>query len=192
VANDPATSATSAVASSLTASPWDIEFELAREVIYHRGRQAWFDGLQRTFLFTNIVLGTAAVSAYFPAQISGIVIAVCSALTLAMKLPEQARFHGERVQRYCEMAERLTDTFNTETAAALRKEMLRLSATEPAPHRAVNMQAYNEALVSCKRDAAFKRVVTPLQFFFRHLWRFDRADFPQVGTADAADPQRAA
>src|SRR5947209_6607655 len=123
MAEQPATTpATAATPSSLTADPWDIEFELAQLVVYHRSRQAWLNGLQNFILFFNIFFGTAAASTYVPVVVSGLFVALASAFTLASKLPDQLRFQSERLQKYCDMAERLAESFNAETALSLRKE----------------------------------------------------------------------
>lgn len=178
VAEHADTAATAATPASLTADPWDIEFELAQAVIYHRSRLAWLSGVQNSILFFNIFFGTAAASTYIPVAISGLFVALASAFTLATKLPEQLRTQAERLQKCCDMAEKLAENFDSSTALALRKEMVRLSGAEHASFRVVETLAYNEAIAACRRDPQFQREISKSQYRLRHFWRFDGTVFP--------------
>lgn len=166
-------------------SPTEIDllrFELLRNANYHEARAGWFSGIHRLTLLLAIILGSGAVFALgrdFPelGQISGILVAVVTGLSLVYDYAGRARDHSELRRRYCELMARLDDD---EIPKSVRADATRILPDEPATMYAVNALAHNAAGTTLWGDDFNRVKVGFMRRRLRHLVAFGSAEFPAL------------
>lgn len=155
-----------------------LEFQLATEVAYHTGREAWFGGLQRLTLFINVALGAGLLADYIDVKLAGFLVALASTLDVTFDFAGQARRHRDLRGRFSALAEEIAD--RRCDPLGVRRSMLRLNADAPPSYRAAEAIAYNQALAGLGRDKDYRLVVPIIQRLLRHCWPFGGTSYESI------------
>lgn len=144
---DAAPGYTGPAAGDQTATAQGFRFELMRSAIYHDIRADWLGRANRWSLFWTLILGSGAVAALgaqLPTlgQISGLGVAVISALSLVWDFSGQARTHSDLKRQFYGL---LADLEEGLPAEKIRAQERRLFAEEPPALRVVMATAENWA-----------------------------------------------
>jgi len=167
-------SAAANVPTTLNADPETIEFELAVEVLYHKSRGAWFEGLHRWAMFGVIVFGSAAVAQVVNVKLCGMLAVLSATIDLAFNVPERARQNLDIAAKYLRITEdAAAKEFAVDACLDARKAMLRLSIDEPPVYQAAKGVAFNQAIIALRRDKGHRATIQWWKRLLRHVWRFD-------------------
>ena len=156
-----------------------LTFDLLQNAAYHADRLAHFTRLHRGVSFVSIVLGTGAVVgglAKCPAlaAAAGILVAVASALDLALDLRGQARSHERLRERvFSLMADIDEADGDPARLRTIRAALTRTYGEEAADMCVVNALAYNAAIQATHRNVDTNDLI-PLGFVKRHLRHWAR------------------
>lgn len=143
-------------AASVTAA--DLAFDLLQNAAYHADRLAHFTRLHRSVSFVSIVLGAGAVVGALAkcpalAAAAGILVAVASALDLALDLRGQARNHERLRERvFSLMADIEEADGDPARLRTIRASLTRTYGEEAADMCVVNALAYNAAVQATHRN----------------------------------------
>jgi hypothetical protein len=161
----------------------DVEFDCVRSAIYHGARMHFLDLLNRWMMFI-VVLSSTATMANFILQMGvspeffAIISATFAAANIAFGISNSARDHDFLRRKYYELLAKLMEGHAEEDIAErVHCDMLRLSATEPPPLRALDAIAYNAALEGMGRDQSKRIPVSWWESLMRHVYPFNSTDF---------------
>lgn len=159
---------------TLSSDPATIEFELAVEVLYHKSRGAWFEGLHRWAMFGAIVFGSAAAAQVVNVKLCGMLAVLSATIDLAFNVPERARQNLDIAAKYLRITEdTAAKEFSVDACRDARKAMLRLSIDEPPVYQAAKGVAFNQAITALGRDKRHRATIQWWKRLLRHMWRFD-------------------
>ena len=175
--------ATSTTAEAETVTFDDVKFHLVNGAIYHGARMHFLDRLHRWMMFAIIAFGAATMAAVSrPFGISPEWLALISTLigaaNIAFSFSVRARDHDYNRRRCYELLARLTEgRADPNMPTRIHCEMLRLTASEAPPLRALDAIAYNAALDGLGRDKTDRIPIRWYESLLRHLYPFNGTDF---------------
>jgi hypothetical protein len=161
----------------------DVEFDCVRSAIYHGARMHFLDRLNRWMMFIVVLSSTVTMSTFIIAiglspEIFAIVSATFAAANIAFGFSNRARDHDFLRRKYYDLLAKLIESReDPDIAERIHCEMLRVSATEPPPLRALDAIAYNAALEGLGREHAKRIPIRWWESFLRHLYPFNSTDF---------------
>ena len=161
----------------------DVEFHLVNGAIYHGARMHFLDRLHRWMMFIVIAAGAATVAAVSrPFGIApewfALVSTLIGAANIAFSFSIRARDHDYIRRRYYELLARLVEgRADPTTPIRVHCDMLRVTASEPPPLRALDAIAYNAALDGLGRDTAHRIPIRWYESLFRHIYPFNGTNF---------------
>ena len=161
----------------------DVEFECVRSAIYNGARMHFLDRSHRWMMFVVIASGAATVASFLRPmgvlpEVFALVSTIIGAANIAFGFATRARDHDYLRRRYYELIAKLTEgRAEGDIAERIHCEMLRLTATEPPPLRALDAIAYNAALDGLGRDPAHRIPIRWWESALRHLYPFNGTNF---------------
>lgn len=160
-----------------------VEFDLVRSAIYHGARMRFYDRLHRWFMFAVILTGTSAVASIlsdYGVRSAGLALAAAllGAADIAFGFSGRARDHDFLRRQYYELLAKLVERQNDENIASIvHCDMLRLSAQEPPPLRALDAIAYNSALESLGRNPDERIPIKWRETLLKNILPYNTVDF---------------
>ena len=129
-----------------------IHFGVRRSVRYHDRRIKFYDLLNRSILFINVVSGSAAVVSVLSSlgnalvTVFAAVVAVTSAFDLAVDTGSKARLHTDLKRRFSDLEKQmnLVDVPDQEAVTKTVNMRLEIEQDEPPIHRALDILCHNE------------------------------------------------
>ena len=126
-------------------------FGVRRSVRYHEKRERFFHRLNRVVLFLNVAFGSAAVVAALSELGHGWIVtfsalvAVASALDLAVDTGNRARLHADLRRRFVALESAMIgEEPDQERLARFTRERLAIEQDEPPVLRALDVLCHNE------------------------------------------------
>ena len=157
-----------------------LQFGLERSMLYHRRRRDFFDLLNKSLAFSQILLGSYTANLVlagnaYALSLIGIIIAFIGALTLVGDFGACAKEHQYLQKHFNDLIIKIRKlAINDDTGLdSIACERLSLEAEEPAIYRALDICCHN-ALVQakgCSPDELCK--LSAIQGMLRHLRRFE-------------------
>jgi hypothetical protein len=161
----------------------DVEFDCVRAAVYHGARMQFLDRLNRWMLFVVVLSSTATtaniITKYgIPSEVFALISATFAAANIAFGFSNRARDHDFLRKKYYDLLSKLTqDKDDDKIADTIHCDMLRLSASEPPPLRALDAIAYNAALDGLGRDHTHRIPIHWWESLFRQIYPFNGTDF---------------
>jgi len=161
-----------------------IVFSCTRNAAYHEDMEAFYARWHRFFMFIVVAVGTASIGASLVKETThwataGTAIAVLAGLVdLLWNVDGMARLHSTLRRRCFDLLARMEAD---EEIKGIKAEYVRIIADEPPAMYAVNALAFNAAVDALGRPPDQKYKMTECQTFWRHWFRYQPTDFPEVG-----------
>jgi hypothetical protein len=152
------------------------EFGISRLIRYNGKRQRFFDGLHKSVLFINAVLGSSAfitiiagrpiIAAWLTA-----VVAIASALDNVIGFSERARRYSEQRSRYydlyCDLIATPSAKFKEDN---FRERRLRIDRDSPPPKRVLDVISRNEEDVARAHPFHETIYIAWPRYLLRHIF----------------------
>jgi|HubBroStandDraft_6_1064221.scaffolds.fasta_scaffold1458774_1 hypothetical protein len=161
----------------------DVEFDCVRSAIYHGARMHFLDRLNRWMLFIVVLSSTATMANFIvtlgiSSEIFSIIAATFAAANIAFGFSNRARDHDFLRRKYYELLAKLVEQHDQkDIAERVHCDMLRASAAEPPPLRALDAIAYNAALQGLGRDESERIPIRWWESLFRQMYPFNGTNF---------------
>lgn len=158
----------------------DLLFSVRRSIRYHNRRRMFFDRLHKVTNGIGVVLGSAAVFTAlkeiypFLTILSGVTIALFSALDLIIGTAQMARLHTDLARRFIQLEKAMimVDEASTDALKSFTAERLDIEAEEPPVLHVLNTICHNELMRAMGYEEEEMVRIAPMQRFLSPFFDF--------------------
>ena len=155
----------------------DLLFDVRRSIRYHSRRQAFYEGLDRWFDFSLLLLGLGLAASAFQSSnwvsAAGFAVIVVAGLKLVFAFGSKANRHAQFVKDFTRLEKRLSPGISDDEIDAVHRERLDIEVTEPPVMRVLDVICHNELLVAMGYEGeTLQRERVPLTWFQRRTANF--------------------